>query len=111
MSHVGFEIIELAKQNLLRWAKEKSLPIHGIEFVATFEEWDDGIGVWVFYENESDLGEGNENGISKRIKTKYLSLLKEYNYPFKKFPKVGFEFDSHENVVKNFQGNYFYRLR
>jgi len=33
------------------------------------------------------------------------------NYPFDKFHNVLIEIDSHENVVKNYGGSYFFRLR
>ena len=32
-------------------------------------------------------------------------------YLFKRFPRVGFVFDSEENVQKNYEGSHFYRLR
>jgi hypothetical protein len=45
------------------------------------------------------------------MKNCYLSLLRDFGYPFDKFPNVVFEFDSDENVRKNYAGSYFYRLR
>ena len=41
----------------------------------------------------------------------YLELLRNACYPFDKFPNIVFEFDSDENVRKNYAGSYFYRLR
>jgi hypothetical protein len=111
MSHPGFNAITAAKEWVLAWAHQTGIPIHTIEYVATFQDWDDGIGVWVFYETERDLAERTENDGNERVKERLLAALSEVGYPFARFPNVVFEFDSHENVLRNYEGSYFYRLR
>ena len=108
--HPGYDAIERAKLGLLAWAKEAGIPIRALEYVATFESWDDGIGVWIFYETNADLESAKvtSNGL---VRERLLAELRAANYPFKDFPEISFEFDSHENVEANYQGNYYYRLR
>ena len=111
MSHKAYKVIENAKLDLMAWAKERQIPTHRIEYVAAFEDWNDHLSVWIFFDTNSDRDKCVENGVVNEIKNTYLEILRKYEYPFDEFPKIDFEFDSHENVVKNFRGNYFYRLR
>lgn len=111
MEHPAYQILEDAKQELIDWVKEKALPIHKVDYVSAFEEWNDSLGVWVFYDTDLSLKESNANGVSSRVKDKYQEILTMHSYPFSEFPKISFEFDSHENVMKNYEGSYFYRLR
>ena len=89
MSHPAYKIIDSAKADLEEWANIHQIPIHRYEFVAVFESWSDSHSLWIFYQQ----------------------ALEARNFPFSEFPKVGFEFDSDENVRRNYAGNYFYRLR
>jgi len=82
-----------------------------VEYVATFEKWDDGMGVWIFFPTDADLKEYTESGVTQGIEADFRDILKQLKYPFRKFPRVGFVFDSDENVQKNYKGSYFYRLR
>ncbi|OXM84983.1 hypothetical protein [Paenibacillus rigui] len=78
-----------------------------MEYVATFEKWDNSIGVYVFFNCESEKNTADETGKFQMIKQEHLHLLERYNYPFDKYPNVNFIFDSQENVVKNYEGSYF----
>lgn len=42
---------------------------------------------------------------------KFLAILAENGYPADWLADTSFEVDSHENVERNFDGSYFYRLR
>jgi len=86
-------------------------PIYNIEYVCTFEEWDDSISVYIFFADNELKKQALSSGVVDMLKEKYICYLKTHNYPFDKFPKVFFEIDSHENVLKNYEGSYFYRLR
>lgn len=79
--------------------------------MAVFESWSDSHALWVFYPKNKDLEKYNKNGTSEKIRQCYVKSLEAHNFPFSEFPRVGFEFDSDENVRKNYAGNYFYRLR
>ena len=104
-------IINQAKERLIGFGAGAGLRIHSVHYVATFAAWDDGIGVWMFFPTDRDLEEYTTSGVTKTLKAEYLKILHELNYPFDKFPKVVFTFDSDENVQRNYEGSYFYRLR
>lgn len=111
MQHPGFTSIAEAKQSTLAWARAEGIPLHTIEYVATFEPWANGIGVWVFYETDANLQENGGSGRNSEIREHLFSALRAARYPSSEFPEVVFEFDSHENVVRTYEGSYFYRLR
>ena len=111
MSHPGFQALERARQEVELWASFRKLPLHRIEFVATFEDWDDGVGVWVFLTTDADLRRAKTENLTGELSEVMLTALREADYPFDTHPKVVFEYDSHENVKLNYQGSYFYRLR
>jgi hypothetical protein len=111
MAHRAYKIIDRAKAALIEWARERAIPLHTVEYVAAFEPWSDRLSVWVFYETDAQTKEYETNGVSKQIEARHLGLLQQLRFPFKQFPKVDFTFDSHENVERNFEGSYFYRLR
>ena len=92
------------------WCQTRGIKIFRIEHVITWEDWDDGIGVYIFTKTNKELNNLSEKYI-ENLKSEYLNGLKRNNYPFDKFPNVVFEFDSDENVRKNYEGSYFYRLR
>jgi hypothetical protein len=106
-----FTLIDEVNSSILSWAKEKGISIFRIENVATFENWDNGIGVYIFYPNDEYKEKSDSQGFNSQIEKQYLDLLKILGYPFDKFPNVTFYFDSHENVINNYEGSYFYRLR
>jgi hypothetical protein len=80
---------------------------HSIEFIPHA----DFLEVFLFYETDADIASGNSEGISKALRERILSDLRELEYPQVDSTNIRFIFDSHENVVKNFKGSYFFRLR
>lgn len=66
----------------------------------------------VFYHTDEQLAECQRNGTSGRIKADYYYFLKKYD-EFNLFTPENFHciFDSHENVEKNYQGNYYYYFK
>jgi hypothetical protein len=92
------------------WADANGIAVQCIEHVATFEDWDKGTEVHVFFPTEADYERHRDNQTLADMESLYGQFLIEAGYPLEQFP-VTFYFDSHENVVKNFEGNYFYRLR
>jgi len=57
------------------------------------------------------FSEHDQRGTTGEIEADFRDILKQLRYPFRRFPRVGFVFDSDENVQKNYEGSYFYRLR
>lgn len=66
----------------------------------------------VFYNTDKQLVECQRNGLSGRIRADYYYYLKKYD-DFDLFTPDNFEctFDSHENVEKNYQGNYYFYFK
>ena len=104
-------IISRAREALLELEASKGISIHEVLVNATFEKWDDGIGVWIFFPSDDDLKQHAKSGAIEAIEADFRNILKQLKYPFRRFPRVGFVFDSDENVQKNYEGSYFYRLR
>ena len=102
--------VECADDAFAGWCEARSIPLHGIQHVITWEDWDDGIGVYIFLHTMAQVEALRPENIDE-MKYRYLAFLREYDYPFDRFPNVAFEFDSDENVRKNYAGSYFYRLR
>jgi hypothetical protein len=111
MTHPGFQAIEAAKLRVLAWAEAEGVPLHSIQYVATFEPWDKGVAVWVFYETDADLQAGLERGTHVRIEEQAHLELGRADYPCLDFPEILFRFDSNENVSRNYAGSMFYRMR
>jgi hypothetical protein len=108
---IQFKIIEAAKEKLIRWAKSQDIPLFNVEFVVPFVDNDFGLFVWLFYTLNQMVEELSMIGISEKVKSEFINILFELGYPKILIQFVEFEFDSDENVQKNYEGSYFYRLR
>ena len=105
--------------------EEKLLPLLKKEYgVYEFMTYPcDGVstGFVIFYRTEEELQKNQETGINDKIEKMILDELRFLGYD-KEFPMgkveslgrernaVEIEFDSDENVRKNFSGSYYYRL-
>ncbi len=108
-----FPAIEQALSDVLDAMKVRGVRVRHTEVVTTSEEWDETLGIWLFFEDNSELAKCRMDGTTVAIETLFNDRLEAAKnpYSFSKLPTVVFEFDSHENVLRNYQGNYFLRLR
>jgi hypothetical protein len=106
----GWEALKQAKQAFTAWARSRGVTVERIEHVATFEPWDKSTEIHIFFLADSDLQRFKAEGTLLQIEQKYRELLSDAQYRQDRWPVV-FQFDTHENVVKNYKGNYGYRLR
>lgn len=106
-----FAYIDAAKASLLRWAPEHGIPLHQIEFVVPFVDTNFGLSVWFFFETDEQLRRSNAMGWPDRLSARFTELVERLGYSAAWLPKIRFVLDSHENVVRNYEGSYFYRLR
>jgi hypothetical protein len=92
--------------------RNKNIPLK-VEFVTTSEEWDDLLGVWIFYETQADVTKYEIDGTTEFIKLAFVNELavSKSRFSFSELPKTNFVLDSRENVDKNFKGSYFLRMR
>jgi hypothetical protein len=106
-----FRIIEKAKRRLLSWAAARGIPLANIEYVVPFVEDDFGLSVWLFYDTDASLAARGTDGSTEMLRKQCLAVLRELGYPERSLPEIIFSVDSHETVVRDYQGSYFYRLR
>ena len=83
-------------------------PLHDFYIL---DQGDVDFRAYVFFDKETDLEACKASGISKEM-IDFVSLeLERVGRGKPEGLKVAFEFDSDENVVANFEGTYFLRLR
>ncbi len=101
-------VIEKAKMILLNWSQCNNVHLFAVHFVPMS---DFSLEVYVFYKNDFDITENQNNGISDIVKQIFLKALNDLNYKRYFNSNITFIFDSNENVINNYQGSYFLRLR
>src|SRR4051812_37165919 len=106
----GWAALKTAESSFRSWTTASGIAVERVEHVATFEDWDKSTEIYIFFPTDADLERHSEVGTLQLAEARYRELLCDTDYPSERFP-VHFFFDSHENVVKNYQGSYFYRLR
>ncbi len=106
-----FAYIEAARQHVLGWARSNGIALHRIEYVVPFVDTDFRLSVWFFYETDAQLQKARALRWSQRLMKTMKSCLRSLGYAEECISAVSFTFDSHENVERDYQGSYFYRLR
>lgn len=105
--------IERALTEVILAARAKGVAFRETHLITTSAEWDRDLTVLFFYPLDADVEAYQADGTSVWAQEKFISELHaaKRNFDFSELPNMTFEFDSHENVVNNYQGNYFLRLR
>ncbi len=106
-----FACIASARTSLLKWAEEQGISLHRIEFVVPFVDADFKLSAWFFFETDEQLRRSDAMGWPERLSARFTEVLSALGYPAAWLTKIGFSWDSHENVIRNYEGSYFYRLR
>jgi hypothetical protein len=71
----------------------------------------DSYGVYLFFLRNDQIKEADKSGLASQIKQAVLEALESVGRGNRETITVDFEFDSHENVEANFEGDYYLRLR
>jgi hypothetical protein len=108
---IHFDYIEKAEQLTFEWTKTENIKLFKIEFIVPFVLTDISLEVWLFFDSNKTVSEYETDGTTELVKQKYLDCLTQLDYPSDYLNQVSFIIDSDENVQKNYQGSYFYRLR
>jgi hypothetical protein len=108
---IHFDYIEKAEQLTFEWTKDNNIKLFKIEFIVPFVLTDISLQVWLFFDTDKTMSEYETNGTTQLVKQKYLDCLTQLDYPENYLNEVNFTIDSDENVQKNYEGSYFYRLR
>lgn len=103
--------VERLKKLILDWTKQNEIRLHTVHCVVPFVLTDKSLSVWLFYDTDKTKSDYEINGTNDLVKNQFLHLMVELNYPTDHLKEVSFYIDSDENVKKNFEGSYFYRLR
>ena len=108
-----FAAIEQAMSAVIVEMRAREIRLKNVEFVTTSREGDNSLVVLIFYESDSDVAIYDGDGTTEAIRLKFQDELaaSKSQFSFSQLPNMSFVFDSHENVVKNFEGNYFLRLK
>ncbi|MDC9611881.1 hypothetical protein, partial [Pseudoalteromonas sp. GABNS16H] len=81
------------------------------EFMLFYSRKADSFGAYIFYERDSQINEAVENGLAAEIESSIYEGLENVGRGAQESISVKFEFDSHENVVRNYESDYYNRLR
>ena len=106
-----FACIEFARTNLMRWAEEQGISLYRIGFVVPFVETDLGLSAWFFFETDEQLRRSGAMGWTGRLSARLMDVLEALGDSAPWLTNMGFVWDSHENVIHNYEGSYFYRVR
>jgi hypothetical protein len=105
-----FEIISRVDAGLTSWAEANSYSLYRIDHSIGFGD-DYSMDVWFFFDTDAINAAHSERGITDQFSAKYAALLKDHGYDARWLAETSYFFDSHENVERNYEGSYFYRLR
>lgn len=67
--------------------------------------------IYIFFNTDNDLVISKQRGLTEEISTFVREELERAGRGQKESLKLAFEFDSDENVIRRFHGDYFDRLR
>lgn len=87
------------------------IPIARVETVSAFESWSSDLGIWMFYETDEQRDDVSRRDERNGVVHLTRDALIKHGFPSRLIRKVTFTFDSNETVVRDYEGNYCYRLR
>lgn len=81
------------------------------EFFILYSPATETFAAYVFYPLGREIGEADASGLSGETKDSVYEELIAVGRGKRDTPNVVFEFDSHENIEQNYEGDYYNRLR
>jgi hypothetical protein len=106
-----FVHLATGKRELLAWIADNGIPLVRVEFGVPFVDTDHSVDVWLFYDTDANVASLADTGLTTSVEEQFRSILANNGYPADWLAGISFSVDSHENVERNFEGSYFYRLR
>lgn len=106
-----FRLIETARERLLRWAHARGVPLVRVEFLVPFVADDFSLSTWLFYDTDARALARDSDGTTAALRHEFVTTLRALGYPERWAGEIRFCVDSHENVLRRYQGSYFYRMR
>lgn len=108
---IQLNFVDRLKKLILDWTMQNEIRLHWVDYVVPFVLTDKSLTVWLFYDTDKTISDYEINGTNEIVKNQYLHFLTKLGYPMDYLKEVTFYIDSEENVKKNYEGSYFYRLR
>ena len=102
-----WDYLEKAIPRIKHWAKKNNCKIYNIECVPIFGE---ELDILIFYKTNLELEMFKTKKITDLTKKEFITILEEIGYTTEFNNNIRINFDSDENVQKNYQGNYGLRL-
>src|SRR5262245_10747076 len=90
--------------------EERFEPAHPLNNVVILPYADGTFSVYIFFETDSDLAQARSQETTLLMRDFVLDNLAMFGRGDRGELRVDFEFDSFEEVRRNFEGSYFYRL-
>ncbi len=103
------EITSLARKKLDEW-----LFIQNYNFFKSMGSWmefNKNLILYIFFVADVDLKLAEQNNFLEITKNQHRIILEGLGVNENDIVRIEYHFDSDENVQKNYQGSYFYRLR
>ena len=99
--------LKKAIPRIVHWSKKNNCKIYNIECVPIFGE---ELDILIFYKTDLELEMFKTKKITDLTKKEFIAILEEIGYTTEFNNNIRINFDSDENVQKNYQGNYGLRL-
>ena len=99
--------LKKAIPRIIYWSKKNNSKIYNIECVPIFGE---ELDILIFYKTDLELEMFKTKKITDLTKKEFIAILEEIGYTTEFNNNIRINFDSDENVQKNYQGNYGLRL-
>ena len=99
--------LKKAIPRIIYWSKKNNSKIYNIECVPIFGE---ELDILIFYKTNLELEMFKTKKITDLTKKEFITILEEIGYTTEFNNNIRINFDSDENVQKNYQGNYGLRL-
>jgi hypothetical protein len=108
-----YPAIERVLTEVILDARSKGIRLQNVETVSCSEDWRRTLGVWFFYESDLEVVVHKKDGANEWLEKTFVRELDaaKVNFRFSELPEISFEFDSVENIKKNYQGSYFLRMK
>ena len=99
--------LNVVRQNLLLKFKDKGLH----ELMVVYSRRNDDFCAYVFFSLDRQILDARRTGLTSEIETAVIEELETAGRIVRQNDNVRFEIDSHENVERNYNVDYYMRLR
>jgi hypothetical protein len=106
-----FDLIAVASDKTLQWARERGIALEHIEPVVPFVETDFSLEAWLFLDTEDHIQSYHSDGTAEDVVAKFRAELTMAGYPDEWAPLVACHFGSKELVDREYRGSYYLFLR